>query len=152
MAINYWILVAIAVTVVVISWGVPMILAEVFPYHMLRAHRTGKPTVTTKSYAGRTVLITGANGAFGSRAAKMFAHRDVETLVLVDLLDCTGVKKQIEEELYEMKKPKPKILVWQVDMMSYTSCQELAKKTRELQNLDHGTYQLVKPSAFGDVC
>jgi hypothetical protein len=32
---------------------------------------------------------------------------------------------------------KPNILVWQVDMMSYASCQEFAKKARELKSLDH---------------
>lgn len=67
----------------------------------------------------------------------MFAHRDVKTLVLVDLLDCTSVKAQIEAELDEAKKQKPSILVWKVDMMDYASCQELAKKTQDLGSLDH---------------
>lgn len=137
MAINYWIILAITVVVIGISVAVPRILAEVFPYQMLQAHKTGRPTVVTESYAGRTVLITGANGAFGSRAAKMIAHREAETLILVDLLDCAGVKAQIEAELDEAKKTKPNILVWKVDMMSYSSCVELAKQVRELKTLDH---------------
>ena len=78
---------------------------------------------------GRTVIVTGAYGAFGSRAAKIFAHRDVDTLILVDLQDCTDLKRQIDAEV----KTSPKILVWQVDMMSYASCQALAKKASELQ-------------------
>lgn len=135
MVTNYWIPVAIAIAIVALTYGVQFLLAEVFPWQMLRAHKTGKPTVTTKSYAGRTALITGANGAYGSRAAKMFAEREVDTLVLVDLMDCTTVKQKIEEELEGKKKPK--ILVWKVDMMSYASCQELAKKVRELKSLDH---------------
>jgi hypothetical protein len=137
MAVNYWIILAITVLVVVVSIAVPRVLAEVFPYQMLQAHKTGRPTVRTESYAGRTVLITGANGAFGSRAATMIAHRDVQTLILVDLLDCAGVKAKIEAELEEAKKKIPEILVWQVDMMNYASCQELAKKVRQLKTLDH---------------
>lgn len=137
MAINYWVILAVTALVIGISVAIPWILSEVFPYQMLQAHKTGRPTVVTESYAGRTVLITGANGAFGSRAAKMIAHRDVETLVLIDLLDCAGVKAQIEAELEEEKKKKPEILVWKVDMMSYASCQELAKKVRQLKTLDH---------------
>lgn len=92
--------------------------------------------MTTESYAGRTVLITGANGAYGSRAAKEFASRDTDTLVLVDLLDCTKLKQEIEADLGAGKK-KPNLLVWQVDMMSYASCQELGKKVRGLKSLDH---------------
>jgi NAD(P)-dependent dehydrogenase (short-subunit alcohol dehydrogenase family) len=136
MATSYWILGAIALLVVALTWAIPVILADVFPYQMLRAHRVGKPTVNTKSYQGRTVLITGAHGAFGSRAAKLIARRDVETLVLVDMLDCSDIKKQIEDELAG-EKEMPQILVWQVDMMSYKSCQELAKKARTLKSLDH---------------
>ena len=137
MATNYWPIVAVAVVIVGLSWGIPMLLAEVFPWRSLYDQRHGRPTVITKSYKDRTVLITGANGAFGSRAAKIFAHRDVETLVLVDVHDCTGVKEQIEAELMGMNKTAPKILVWQADMMSYADCVALQKKARELKSLDH---------------
>lgn len=135
MAINYWIPVGIAVLAVALTFGVQLLLAEVFPFHMLTAHKHGKPTVTTKSYAGRTVMVTGANGAYGSRAAKIFADRDVDTLILVDFMDCNPLKEQIEASIEGKKKPN--ILVWKVDMMNYASCQELGRKARELKSLDH---------------
>jgi len=134
---DYGLLVAVAAVIAILTFGIPLFLAEYFPWRSLWNQRHGRPAVMTKSYKGRTVLITGANGAFGSRAAKIFAHRDVETLVLVDVKDCGGVKEQIETELSEMKKPKPNILVWQIDMMSFAGCQELGKKARELKSLDH---------------
>lgn len=137
MATNYWVLGSVAAIIAVISFGVPLILAEIFPWRSLWKQRYGRPTVTTKSYKGRTALITGANGAFGSRAARLFAIHEIETLVLVDVKDCAGVKKQIEDELDEKQQPKPNILVWQVDMMSYKDCQALGKKARELKSLDH---------------
>ena len=134
---SYGLLVVLSAVIAVLSFGLPLFLAEYFPWRSLWNQRRGKPVVITKSYKGRTVLITGANGAFGSRAAKIFAHRDVETLILVDVKDCGDVKEQIETELSEMKKKKPKILVWQIDMMSFAGCQELGKKARELKSLDH---------------
>ena len=136
-SVYQWLLVVIAIIVVALSIVVPRILAEVFPWQNLYAQKHGRPTITTASYKGRTVLITGANGAFGSRAAKIFADRDVETLVLVDVKDCTGVKEEIEADLSSKSKSKPNILVWKVDMMSYASCQELGQEARELKNLDH---------------
>lgn len=130
-------LIAVAILTVISVWGIPFLLAEYFPWRSLWNQRNGKPKVTTKSYQGRTALITGANGAFGSRSAKIFAHRDVETLVLVDVRSCEGLKEQIQSELKELNKSAPNILVWEIDMMTFSGCQTLAKKARELKNLDH---------------
>lgn len=136
--INFFLPAVIAIALTALSYGVEWILSEVFPIWMLRANRNGKPTLRTESYAGRTALITGANGAYGSRAAKMFAQRDVETLVLVDLLDCAKLKEEIEAELEsEGKGGRVKVLVWRVDMMDYASCAELGRKVRGLVRLDH---------------
>lgn len=126
-----------AILIAGLTFGIPLFLAEYFPWQSLWKQRNGRPTVRTSSYKGRTVLITGANGAFGSRAAKLFAERDVETLVLVDVKDCGDVKQKIETELTDMGKARPNILVWQADLMTFAGCKELAQKARELENLDH---------------
>ncbi|KAK3322626.1 hypothetical protein B0H66DRAFT_515237 [Apodospora peruviana] len=122
----------------ILTFAVPMLLAEVFPWKLIRRQHFGRPTMTTK-YKGRTVLITGANGTYGSRAAKLFAHGDVETLVLVDLRDCATVKEEIETELHESGKTvMPNIVIWQADLMTFAGCQEVGKKAREqLKALDH---------------
>ncbi|KAK3313377.1 hypothetical protein B0H66DRAFT_642935 [Apodospora peruviana] len=136
---NYALL-AVGVGVIgILTFAVPMLLAEVFPWQLIRRQHFGRPTMTTKSYKGRTVLITGANGAYGSRAAKLFAHRDVETLVLVDVRDCATVKEEIEKELRESGKTvMPNIVIWQADIMTFAGCQEIGKKAREqLKALDH---------------
>jgi NADPH:quinone reductase-like Zn-dependent oxidoreductase len=126
-----------ALVAVILTYGIPLFLKEYFPWQSLYKQRHGRPTVTTKSYEGRTVLITGANGAFGSRAAKLFAHRDVETLVLVDVRDCGELKQDIEKELSDAGKAKPNILVWQADLMNFSGCQEVARKAQDLKTLDH---------------
>lgn len=136
MALSYWQIVGATVTVLVtiIALGLPLILAEVFPWRMLRKQKNAKLAAPSKSFKGKTVLITGANGAFGSRAAKMIADLDVDTLILADVRDCTAVKQRIEAETIATNKPN--IQVWQVDMMSYQSCQAFAKRARELKSLD----------------
>lgn len=134
---SYWFLFGGAALVALLTFGIPLFLAEYFPWRSLRDQRIGRPTVTTESYKGRTVLITGANGAFGSRAAKIFARRNVGRLVLVDVRDCGGVKDEILAELGEKDLSKPEILVWQVDLMSFDGCREVGKKAQELENLDH---------------
>jgi hypothetical protein len=125
---------AVAILVSIIALALPLILAEVFPWQMLRKQKNAKLAAPTKSFKGKTILITGANGAFGSRAAKKIADLGVERLILADVRDCTGVKQLIEAETTAMNKPD--IQVWHVDMMSYKSCQEFAKKARELKSLD----------------
>jgi hypothetical protein len=134
---SYGIFAAVAAGIALLTFGIPLFLAEYFPWRSLYNQRHGRPTVTTKSYKGRTALITGANGAFGSRAAKIFAQRDVNTLVLVDVFDCTGVKQAIETELGEAGKSIPEILIWKIDMMSYEGCREVGRKAKELTSLDH---------------
>lgn len=136
MAHYYWVTVS-SIVIAVVSFGLQFILAEVFPWKKIWRQRKANLTVNTKSYKGRTVLITGANGAFGSRAAKLIAIRDVDTLILLDVKDCAGVRAEIEAECHSMMKIKPTILVWQVDMMSYSSCQEFARKAQQLKSLDH---------------
>lgn len=135
--VGYWTIGAIAAITAIVTFGIPLLLAEIFPWRSLWKQRYGRPTVTTKSYQGRTAMITGANGAFGSRAAKLFAHRDVQTIVLVDVRDCAELKQQIETELAEAQKAKPEIIVWQVDMMTFAGCQDLAQKASSLKTLDH---------------
>lgn len=136
----FGVILAVTAVAVLSVWGIPFLLDEYFPWRSLYKQRHGRPTVNTKSYHGRTVLITGANGAFGSRAAKIFAHREVETLVLVDVRSCQGLKEQIQTEIREQGNGKktPNILVWEVDMMAFDGCQTLAKKAQaELKHLDH---------------
>ncbi|KAK4223349.1 hypothetical protein QBC38DRAFT_487814 [Podospora fimiseda] len=134
--------VAAAVIALITFTAVPMfIIREYFPYKLLKKQYLGKPTVNTKSYKGRTVLITGANGAFGSRASKLVAHRDVDTLVLVDVMDLTALKEDIESELKKENKPLPKILLWQIDMMTFAGCQEVFRRAKtdlaKSAGLDH---------------
>jgi short-subunit dehydrogenase len=124
----------IAVLISIGAFAVHRLLTEIFPWKMLRKQKYAKLSTPSKSFKGKTILVTGANGAYGSRAAKIIADLGVERLILADVRDCTGVKQQIEAETTATNKPD--IQVWTVDMMSYQSCQEFAKKARALKSLD----------------
>ncbi|EME40133.1 hypothetical protein DOTSEDRAFT_91398 [Dothistroma septosporum NZE10] len=132
-----WLITTILVLIAALTYGFPILLAEVFPWQYLWAQRKGRPTVKQYSYSGRTILITGANGAYGSRAAKVFATRDAEQIVLVDAKDCTALKSEIEANARAQGGPCPQILVWTIDMMTFKGCQELAAKAKELKSIDH---------------
>jgi len=124
----------IAIVVSIIALALRHLLAEIFPWWMIRKQKNARLAAPTKSFKGKTILITGANGAFGSRAAKMIADLGVERLILADVRDCTGVKQHIEAETTATNKPD--IQVWHVDMMSHQSCREFAKRARALKSLD----------------
>ncbi|CAK7207243.1 hypothetical protein SEUCBS139899_010053 [Sporothrix eucalyptigena] len=127
----------VAAVIGLLNIGLPLFLAEYFPVQLLWKQRNGKPTVRTASYAGRTALVTGANGAYGSRAATMFAQHGVSTLVLVDVFDCGKVKEKIETDLKAAGKAVPTILVWQIDMMTFEGCRKLAEHAKTLKSIDH---------------
>ena len=124
--------IAAAVIIAIVTYGLPLLLAEYFPWRSLWKQKYGRPEVTTRSYRGRTALVTGANGAYGSRAAKLFGRHEVDTLVLVDVMDCTWVKEEIEAEIRKdgKKRKVPKILVWKVDMMTLAGCVEIQRRVR----------------------
>jgi hypothetical protein len=129
-------LMALSIPLVFGLLALPTFIADVFPYWLLTKQKNAQLAPVTKSFAGKTILITGANGAFGSRVARMIAELGVARLVLADVRDCGGVKADIEERLTKEGKKKPEILVWQVDMMDYESCKQFAEKAKGLKTLD----------------
>ncbi|ORX36971.1 hypothetical protein BD324DRAFT_651444 [Kockovaella imperatae] len=131
------ILVGVALAIILLTYGLPWLFAEVFPWQSLYKQRHGRPQLLTESYVGRCALVTGANGAYGSRACKLFASRGIKTLVMVDVMDCERLKREIEEELKAEKKPVPDVLVWQVDLMTFAGCEALGAKLETLGHLDH---------------
>jgi len=124
----------VALVITVITFALRYLVTEIFPWRMLRKQKNARLATPSKSFTGKTILITGANGAFGSRAAKMIADLGVEKLILADVMDCTALKEKIEAETTATNKPD--IQAWHVDMMSYESCQEFAKRARALKTLD----------------
>jgi FlaA1/EpsC-like NDP-sugar epimerase len=65
---------------------------------MLRKQKNAKLTALTKSFKGKIILITGANGAFGFRAAKKIADFSIERFILINVRDYIKIKWFIKTE------------------------------------------------------
>lgn len=109
---------------------------EVIPFRRIRKQGKARPPIPTTSFKGKTILITGANGAFGATAAQIFAEHEVDTLILAcrDVSKGEAVKKTIDDAM--KTEPKPKILVWALDLASFSSVREFGKRAATLESLD----------------
>jgi len=65
---------------------------------MLRKQKNAKLAAPTKSFEGKTILITGANGAFGFRAAKKIADFSIERFIFINVRDYIKIKWFIKTE------------------------------------------------------
>jgi NAD(P)-dependent dehydrogenase (short-subunit alcohol dehydrogenase family) len=109
---------------------------EVIPFKQIRKQAKARPPIPTASFKGKTILITGANGSFGAVAAQIFADHEVDTLILAcrDVAKGEAVTKAIDETT--KSEPKPKILVWALDLASFSSVREFGKRAATLESLD----------------
>jgi NAD(P)-dependent dehydrogenase (short-subunit alcohol dehydrogenase family) len=109
---------------------------EVIPFRQIRKQAKAQLPIPTASFKGKTVLITGANGGFGAAAAQIIADHEVDTLILAcrDIAKGEAVKNTIEETT--KTEPKPKILVWALDLASFDNVREFGKRAASLESLD----------------
>ena len=72
---------------------------EVIPFKQICRQGKAQLPTPTASFAGKTVLITGANGRFSAAAAQIIADHEVNTLILAcrDMARGEAVKRTIEE-------------------------------------------------------
>ena len=104
------------------------------PIPFLRERWTGvaKPTI---DFAGKTVLVTGANTGIGYEAAATFASLGAEHVILAvrNMDKGLDARRRIEAR----KQPVNRIGVWELDMGNYTSVQRFAARVeKELPSLD----------------
>ncbi|KAH6665657.1 short-chain dehydrogenase/reductase-like protein [Halenospora varia] len=89
----------------------------------------------TTTFAGQTVLITGANVGLGLEAARHFARLGAERLIICcrNTSKGTAAKADIESSLLDTKCI---IEVWEVDLNSYASVKAICMRAEELKRLD----------------
>lgn len=91
------------------------------------------------SFAGKTILVTGANVGLGLEAAKKYAALGSERLILGvrTLSKGENAKEQILSAITREDGSKPDILVWPLDMNSFVSVKQFVERVNaELSTLD----------------
>lgn len=88
----------------------------------------------THSFSGQTIIVTGSNTGLGLEAARHFARLDAAKVILAVRSFSRG--EAAKESIEESTKRKGVVEVWQLDLGSYESVKEFAKKAEVLDRLD----------------
>ena len=106
---------------------------SVMDIYFLRDQFARLPYPTTK-HTGQTIIVTGSNVGLGLEAARHFTRLDAEKVILAvrNLEKGEAAKRSIEETTSR----KNVVEVWQLDLASYESVKQFAKKANELRRLD----------------
>ena len=92
------------------------------------------PPYPEKQHSGQTVIVTGANVGLGLEAARHFTRLNAEKVVLAVRSTEKGeiAKKSIEETA----RRQGVVEVWPMDLSSYESVKQFAKRVEGLKRLD----------------
>jgi NAD(P)-dependent dehydrogenase (short-subunit alcohol dehydrogenase family) len=109
-----------------------MSLLSVFPAFVYRQIFTTPPP-PTKDISGKTVIVTGANVGLGFEAARHYVKLNAAKVILAcrNLEKGEAAKKEIESST-----GRNVVEVWQLDLSSYESVKQFAKRAQGLDRLD----------------
>jgi len=97
-------------------------------------HKWFPPSNPTTSFAGKTIIVTGASSGLGFEAALKFVQLDASKVILACRSRDKGLKVQVE---IEARTNKTTTDVWDLDMDSYDSIKTFADRVnKELERLD----------------
>ncbi|KAL6717344.1 hypothetical protein ACLMJK_005259 [Lecanora helva] len=106
-------------------------------YGFLYGQLAQTPPKPIKSFAGRTVIVTGGNSGLGLEAAKQIVHLNVSHLILGcrNVIKGEEAKRSIQSSCRPSKEPL--IEVWPIDMAKYDSVLTFGQRARtKLPRLD----------------
>lgn len=92
------------------------------------------PPVPTKDFGGQTVIVTGSNNGLGLEAARHFIRLNAEKVILAVRSPEKGEAAKMSIEV--SAKRHGVVEVWRLDMSSYASVKEFAKKAETLKWID----------------
>ncbi|KAF2161692.1 hypothetical protein M409DRAFT_69511 [Zasmidium cellare ATCC 36951] len=92
------------------------------------------PPKPTKDCTGKTVIVTGANIGLGKEASRHFVNLNCEKLILA----CRSTEKgeAAKTDIESTTGRKGVVEVWQLDLESYDSVKEFAKRAQSLKRVD----------------
>ena len=87
-----------------------------------------------KQFTGQTVIVTGSNTGLGLEAARHFSRLNAEKIILAvrNVAKGEAAKKSIEASTNR----RGVVEVWQLDLTSYASVKQFAKRAEGLSRLD----------------
>ena len=94
-----------------------------------------KPQYPTKSFAGQTVIVTGANTGLGKEAARHFARLGASKLILA-VRNIEAGEEAKKDIVYTTKRDQSVIEVWPLDLASYDSVKAFAHRALGLPRVD----------------
>ncbi|KAK4508326.1 hypothetical protein PRZ48_002064 [Zasmidium cellare] len=100
-----------------------------------RSQRCVKLPVPTKSFAGKTVIVTGSNTGMGLEAARHIVRLGAEKTILA-VRSLEGGQAAAQSIRDTTHCPKEAIEVWQVDLAEYNSIKAFAERANTLRRLD----------------
>lgn len=92
------------------------------------------PPKPTKDCTGKTIIVTGANAGLGKEATRHFVNLNCEKLILA----CRSLDKgeAAKADIESTTGRKGVIEVWQLDLESYDSVKDFAKRAQNLKRID----------------
>lgn len=110
---------------------------ELFPIRTLRRRAKLVVPKPTESFKEKTVLITGATGTICSGIAKILIELDVKRLIfgVRNVEKGTQVAKNLKSGLKDGEGQE--IIVWALDLESYASVHEFARRISAIDRLDN---------------
>ncbi|OCL10135.1 short-chain dehydrogenase/reductase [Glonium stellatum] len=93
------------------------------------------PPYPTESWAGKTVIVTGANVGLGLEAARHFARLGAAKVIIASR--STQKAETAKKSIQETTKCKPDVLeTWLLDLCSYDSVKAFAERCNGLERID----------------
>ncbi|KAI4165350.1 MAG: hypothetical protein LQ342_001218 [Letrouitia transgressa] len=93
------------------------------------------PRYPTKQYSNQTVIITGSNCGLGFEAARHFVRLNAAKVILA--VRTTSKGDTARQQILKSEKKDPSVVeVWPLDLSSYASIKDFAKKAQALQRID----------------
>lgn len=93
------------------------------------------PPYPKTKYTGQTVIVTGSNVGLGLEAARHFVRLDAKKVILAVRTPEKGEAAK-ESILKSEKKTADVVEVWRLDLSSYQSSKDFAKRVQGLERLD----------------
>ena len=87
-----------------------------------------------EDFTGKTIMVTGANNGLGLEAARHFTRLNSSKVILC----CRNIEKgnEAKRSIEKFTKQKGVVEVWQLDLGSYDSVEQLVRRAQGLQRLD----------------